>query len=75
MNMKNVRPDHPIAHEAYETIKAMSCEFINIVAQDYAISPTETGYFIAGISPGTVDNGFNREEWLSTFEKLQGINK
>lgn len=48
--MKNVRPDHPIAHEAYETIKAMSCEFINIVAQDYAISPTETGYFIAGIS-------------------------
>lgn len=73
--MKYVQPNHPIAHEAYETIKAMNCEFISIVAKAYPISPTETGYFIAGIFPSTVDNGFNREEWISEFEKLQGIEK
>lgn len=33
--MELVQPDHPIAQEAYETVKAMSCEYINIVAQAY----------------------------------------
>lgn len=44
--MELVQPDHPIAQEAYETVKAMSCEYINIVAQAYQKSQTEVGYFI-----------------------------
>jgi len=39
--MELVQPDHPIAQEAYETVKAMSCEYINIVAQAYQKSQTE----------------------------------
>ncbi|RFF22765.1 hypothetical protein [Acinetobacter sp. JW] len=72
--MKLVTPDHPIAYEAYETVKAMSCEYINILARHYQKSPTETGYFIAGIFPGTPENSFNRQEWIKTFEELQGGN-
>ncbi|HAV3589779.1 TPA: hypothetical protein JIE40_003160 [Acinetobacter baumannii] len=74
MNMELVQPDHPIAHEAYKTVKAMSCEYINIVAQAYQKSQTEVGYFISGIYPGTPEKSFNRQEWITTFEKLQGAN-
>ncbi len=72
--MKLVTPDHPIAHEAYETLKAMSFEYINIVAHHYQKTPTEIGYFIAGIFPSDPENGFNRQEWITAFEKLQGAN-
>ncbi|AKA30311.1 hypothetical protein [Acinetobacter baumannii] len=73
--MELVRPDHPIAHEAYETVKAMTCEYIKIVARTYSKTQTEAGYFISGIFPCTPDDGFNRKEWISTFEELQGVNK
>ncbi|EIB6890380.1 hypothetical protein AXY24_RS10135 [Acinetobacter baumannii] len=72
--MEIVLPDHPIAQEAYEAVKAMKCEYIRIVAQTYQKSPSETGYFIAGIFPSTSENGLNRQEWITAFEKLQGAN-
>lgn len=70
--MELVLPDHPIAHEAYEAVKAMKCEYIRIVADTYQKSPTETGYFISGIFPSTAQRGINRMEWISDFEYIKG---
>ncbi|AJB65814.1 hypothetical protein RU84_02720 [Acinetobacter baumannii] len=70
--MELVLPEHPIAHEAYEAVKAMKCEYIQIVAQTYQKSPTETGYFISGIFPSTAQRGVNRMEWISDFECIKG---
>lgn len=67
-----VKPTHPIAHEAYTAVKAMRCDFVRIIASSYQKSPTETGYFISGIFPSDADRGLSREEWISTFESLQG---
>ncbi|HAV3584845.1 TPA: hypothetical protein JIE61_002420 [Acinetobacter baumannii] len=72
--MLEVQPDHPIAIEAYEAVKAMKCEYIRIVAQPYQKTPTETGYFINGIYPSDSEKGMNRTEWLKCFEEKQGGN-
>lgn len=71
--MIKVTPDHEKAYEAYETVKAMSCEFINVTAKEYPISNTEVGYFIAGIYPGNAENGMSREQWLAEYKQLNGI--
>ncbi|HAV5485169.1 hypothetical protein [Acinetobacter nosocomialis] len=70
--LRVVTPSHPIAHEAYAAVKAMRCEFVRIIASSYQKSPSETGYFISGIFPSDADRGLNREEWISTFERLKG---
>ncbi|HCA5723077.1 hypothetical protein NRA42_04280 [Acinetobacter baumannii] len=71
-DLRVVTPTHPIAHEAYAAVKAMRCEFVRIIASSYQKSPTETGYFISSIFPSDADRGLNREEWISTFESLEG---
>ncbi|HEE6437510.1 Uncharacterised protein [Acinetobacter baumannii] len=71
-DLRVVTPTHPIAHEAYAAVKAMRCEFVRIIASSYQKSPSETGYFISGIFPSDADRGLNREEWISTFERLKG---
>ncbi|EXE75536.1 hypothetical protein B9Y01_12260 [Acinetobacter baumannii] len=70
-DLRVVTPTHPIAHEAYAAVKAMRCEFVRIIASSYQKSPSETGYFISGIFPSDADRGLNREEWISTFERLK----
>ena len=49
--MINVTPDHPIAHEAYEQVKNLRCDYVNIIAHTFKKSETEQGFFIAGIYP------------------------
>lgn len=73
--MINVTPDHPIAHEAYEQVKNLRCVYVNIIAHSFKKSETEQGFFIAGIYPnlGTGEGGFNRLDWLTEFEQLNGI--
>lgn len=69
--MINVTPTHEIAHEAYATVRAMTCERISIIAQEYRKSDTEKGYFIAGIYPNNSDTGgFNRLDWINEYEQL-----
>ncbi|TVT83439.1 hypothetical protein [Acinetobacter colistiniresistens] len=72
--MINVTPDHPIAHEAYEQVKNLRCVYVNIIAHTFKKSETEQGLFIAGIYPnlGTGKGGFNRLDWLTEFEQLNG---
>lgn len=70
-DLSDVTPTHPIAHEAYATVKAMRCDFVRIIASSYQKSPSETGYFISGIFPSDADRGLNREEWISTFKSLK----
>ena len=50
----------------------MNCEYVNIIAKEYPISDTKVGYYIAGISPATAENGVSREQWLAEFEQLNG---
>ena len=69
--MIKVTPDHEKAAEAFDTVKAMNCEYVNIIAQEYPISDTKVGYYIAGISPATAENGVSREQWLAKYEALQ----
>ncbi len=69
--MIKVTSDHEKAAEAYETVKAMNCEYVNILAKEYPISDTKVGYYIAVISPTTAENGVSREQWLTEFEALQ----
>ena len=45
---------------------------MNIIAKEYPISDTKVGYYIAGISPATAENGVSREQWLAEFEQLNG---
>lgn len=73
--MINVTPDHPIAHEAYEQVKNLRCDYVNIIAQTFKKSETELGFFIAGIYPNLTNNegGFNRLDWLTEFEQLNGV--
>ena len=73
--MINVTPDHPIAHEAYEQVKNLRCVYVNIIAHAFKKSESEQGFFIAGIYPnlGTGECGFNRLDWLTEFEQLNGI--
>ncbi|MFA3262662.1 hypothetical protein KWF31_02160 [Acinetobacter baumannii] len=71
-DLRVVTPNHPIAHEAYSTVKAMRCDFVRIIASSYQKTPSEPGYFISGIFPSDADRGLNREEWISTFESLKG---
>ncbi|MDC4436933.1 hypothetical protein OHV48_12950 [Acinetobacter baumannii] len=71
-DLRVVTPTHPIAHEAYAAVKAMRCDYVRIIASSYQKSPSETGYFISGIFPSDADRGLNREEWISTFERLKG---
>ena len=68
--MINVSPDHPIAHEAYEQVKNLRCDFVNIIAHTFKKSDTEQGFFIAGIYPNKGEGGFNRLDWLTEFEQL-----
>ena len=42
--MIKVTPDHEKAAEAYDTVKAMNCEYVNIIAKEYPISDTKVGY-------------------------------
>ncbi|PZQ93716.1 MAG: hypothetical protein DI542_00650 [Acinetobacter johnsonii] len=69
--MIKVTPDHEKAAQAYDTVKAMNCEYVNIIAKEYPISDTKVGYYIAGISPATAENGVSREQWLAKYEALQ----
>lgn len=73
--MINVTPDHQIAHDAYEQVKNLRCVYVNIIAHTFKKSETEQGFFIAGIYPnlGTGEGGFNRLDWLTEFEQLNGI--
>lgn len=71
--MINVTPDHPIAHEAYEQVKNLRCDYVNIIAHTFKKSETEHGFFIAGIYPNKGEGGFNRLDWLAEFEQLNGI--
>lgn len=73
--MINVNPDHPIAHEAYEQVKNLRCAYVNIIAHTFKKSETEQGFFIAGIYPNLTNNegGFNRLDWLTEYEQLNGI--
>lgn len=66
----NVTPDHPLAHEAYEQIKNLRCDYVCILAQTYKKSDTEVGYFVAGIYPHSGEGGFNRLDWLTEYEML-----
>ncbi|MCO8062375.1 hypothetical protein [Acinetobacter lwoffii] len=70
--MIRVAPNHEKAAEAYGTVKAMNCEYVNVIAKEYPISDTKVGYYIAGISPATAENGVSREQWLAEFEQLNG---
>ena len=69
--MIRVAPNHEKAAEAYGTVKAMNCEYVNVIAKEYPISDTKVGYYIAGISPATAENGVSREQWLAKYEALQ----
>ena len=71
--MINVTPDHHIAHEAYEQLKHLKCDYVHIIAHSFQKSETEQGFFIAGIYPATGENGFNRLDWLAEFEQFNGI--
>ncbi len=71
--MINVTPDHPIAHEAYEQLKNLRCDYVHIIAHTYRKSDTEQGFFIAGIHPSKNEGGFNRLDWLSEYELLKGM--
>ncbi|MCM1963373.1 hypothetical protein NCY62_14850 [Acinetobacter pittii] len=73
--MINVTPDHPIAHEAYEPLKSLKCDYVNIIAHTYQKTAHEEGFFIAGIYPNTVEGGFNRLDWLAEYEQLQETKK
>ena len=64
--MIKVTPDHEKAAEAYDTVKAMNCEYVNIIAKEYPISDIKVGYYIAGISPATAENGVSRE-FMATY--------
>lgn len=68
--MINVSPDHPIAHEAYEQVKNLRCDYVNIIAHTFKKSDTEQGFFIAGIYPNKGEGCFNRLDWLTEFEQL-----
>jgi len=68
-----VEPEHPIANEAYETVKALKCEYIQIQAKTYQKTPSELGYFITGIFPSNSEEGMNRSDWMKRFEKLQEV--
>ena len=50
----------------------MNCVYVNIIAKEYPISDIKVGYYIAGISPATAENGVSREQWLAEFEQLNG---
>ncbi|EMF5520756.1 hypothetical protein ACWKKJ_003137 [Acinetobacter baumannii] len=69
--MINVTPDHPIAHEAYEVLKNLKCDYVNIIAHTYQKTAHEEGFFIAGIYPNSNEGGFNRLDWLTEYEQLQ----
>ncbi|MFP5005883.1 hypothetical protein ACLFLN_09630 [Acinetobacter pittii] len=69
--MINVTPDHPIAHEAYEALNNLKCDYVNIIAHTYQKTAHEEGFFIAGIYPNTIEAGFNRLDWLAEYEQLQ----
>lgn len=69
--MINVTPDHPIAHEAYEALNNLKCDYVNIIAHTYQKTAHEEGFFIAGIYPNSNEGGFNRLDWLIEYEQLQ----
>ncbi|MFX7085679.1 hypothetical protein ABTI07_13765 [Acinetobacter baumannii] len=69
--MINVTPDHPIAHEAYEVLNNLKCDYVNIIAHTYQKTAHEEGFFIAGIYPNFNEGGFNRLDWLAEYEQLQ----
>jgi len=69
--MINVTPDHPIAHEAYEVLKNLKCDYVNIIAHTYQKTAHEEGFFIAGMYPNSNEGGFNRLDWLTEYEQLQ----
>ncbi|MEQ1201470.1 hypothetical protein [Acinetobacter nosocomialis] len=69
--MINVTPDHPIAHEAYEALNNLKCDYVNIIAHTYQKTAHEEGFFIAGIYPNSNEGGFNRLDWLTEYEQLQ----
>lgn len=68
--MINVTPDHPIAHEAYDVLKNMKADYVNIIAHTFQKSASEQGFFIAGIYPNSNEGGFNRLDWLTEYELL-----
>ena len=44
--MINVTPDHPIAHEAYEVLKNLKCDYVNIIAHTYQKTAHEEGFLL-----------------------------
>lgn len=44
--MINVTPDHPIAHEAYEALKNLKCDYVNIIAHTYQKTAHEEGFLL-----------------------------
>lgn len=73
--MINVTPDHPIAHEAYEQLKNLRADYVNILAHTFQKSETEQGFFIAGIYANSNENGFNRLDWIAEYEQLKEVSK
>ena len=72
--MINVTPDHPIAHEAYEQVKNLRCVLRQHHCHIHLKSLKQSrGFFIAGIYPNLGEGGFNRLDWLTEFEQLNGI--
>ncbi|ASN71604.1 hypothetical protein 2F1_3 [Uncultured Caudovirales phage clone 2F_1] len=70
--MFNVTPDHFLAKEAYEKAKSLKTSYVHILGSSYGIKGKEQ-YYLSGVVGNNSEIGFNRLDWLTEYEELNGI--